>query len=751
MSDLNTRNPMVDPDDIGYNTSNNPTFEDILNARMSRRGLLRGGFALMAASMLGSTLTACGSDNNDAGAAGTTTGTSTSGLTLSFNPVAKGVQDALRVPEGYTATILMATGDPLNTTTAPYSNVGTDDPTTFNFRAGDHNDGMHYFGLNAAGNGPDYTNASRGLLCVNHEVSEDTGFMHANGPTNYGSKATAARPTTEIDKEVALHGVTIATVAKSGSTFAIDRTSPLNRRINAATDMELTGPARGSMMVTAYSPSGTNTRGTINNCGNGYTPWGTYLTCEENWAGYFYRRENDDVRTPKEVTAFKRYGIGNATSGRYNWSRSTAEGVDNSNNGLYSRWDASIRGASASADYRNVANTFGWIVEIDPFNPQSTPKKRTAMGRFGHEACFFPKPVAGKPLVFYMGDDAVNEYIYKFVSATPWNAADANDRTAGDKYLNEGTLYVAKFNDDGTGTWLPLTLSNTKVATNTVYSFADAADVAINTRLAADAAGATKMDRPEWGDVNPVTGEVYFTLTKNANRGLASGVSANNNANPKLDAANPRFYNGKGNSNGHIIRWKEANNDHTATTFQWDIYLFGARSTADANINLSSLTAENDFSSPDGLWFSRTTPGLLWVQTDDGDYLDVTNCMMLAAIPGKVGDGSVVSVVNKAVPSNGGADQTIPTRVGAKASTTAVRRFLVGPKDCEITGVAETPDGKALFVNIQHPGENSTSATDPTKFTSNWPGNHTNPNDKTSRPRSATVVITRNDGGKIGV
>ncbi|QQZ30490.1 PhoX family phosphatase [Thiothrix subterranea] len=746
MSDLRTVNhPVVDPDDIGYNTSNNPSFEQILEARMTRRGLLRGSFALMAASVLGVGLTGCGNDSDTTATTDTGTGTNTgtSGLTLSFNPVAKSIADALSVPAGYTATVLMAVGDPINNSTSTYSNVGTDDAASFQFRFGDHADGMHYFGLNAAGTGLDYSNATRGVLCTNHEVSEDLGFMHAAGPTEYGSASTAARPTTEIDKEVALHGVTVVEIAKSGTTYQVNRASTLNRRITAATEMELTGLARSSdLMVTAHSTAGTNTRGTINNCGNGYTPWGTYLTCEENWAGYFYRREDNAVRTAKEVTAFARYGIKNDTSGRYNWSR---PGITDTTD-LYRRWNAGVTGASAAADFRNVANTFGWIVEIDPFNPTSIPKKRTTMGRFAHEACFPAKPVAGKPVVFYMGDDSQNEYVYKFVSDAVWSASDANaGASAGDKYLNAGKLYVAKFNADGTGTWELLSMSNSKVASYTTYSFSGEADVVINARLAADAVGATKMDRPEWGAINPVNGEVYLTLTNNSSRGSA--------ANRALDAANPRYYTdqkgttstSQGNVNGHIIRWKETGGDHTATTFNWDIYLFGAQADADSNINISGLTIENDFSSPDGLWFSQVTPGLLWVQTDDGAYTDVTNCMMLAALPSTMGDGNTVNVVNKAVPSNTNADQTVATRVGSKASNTSLRRFLVGPKGCEITGITETPDGKAIFVNIQHPGEGSKSVTDPTQFTSHWPKGGS------ARPQSATVVITRNDGGKVAV
>ncbi|QTR48688.1 PhoX family protein [Candidatus Thiothrix anitrata] len=727
----------VDSEDIGHNTSNNPTFEQILEARISRRGLLKGSFALMATSMFGMGLTACSDGDSPS-----TTPPATPGLTLSFNAVAKSVADALTVPTGYTATVLLATGDPINTSAPRYKNDGTD--TDFDNRSGDHHDGMHYFGMNTTGTAHDYSNSSRGLLCLNHEVAEDLGFMHANGPTDYGSANTNARPTAEIDKEVAAHGVSVVEVVKSGSTYQVNRYSNYNRRITGATMMDISGPAAyDDLMVTAYSTSGSQTRGTINNCAHGYTPWGTYLTCEENWAGYFYRR-NDTTRTAKENTSLNRYGVNGSSSGRYNWSRTTTTGLDTTAGGVYARWNAGITGTTAASDYRNVANTFGWVVEIDPFDIGSTPRKRTALGRFGHEGAWPAKAVPGKPIVFYMGDDARNEYIYKFVSDALWDAADANGGMfAGDKYMDAGKLYVAKFNADGTGTWILLNMSNPTVANYATYTFADEADVVINARLAADAVGATKMDRPEWGAVNPLNGEVYMTLTNNV-----SSSGRGSNAVP-LDAANPRYYadtkgtaTNKGNVNGHIIRWKEAGNDHAATTFTWDIYLFGAESSATTDVNLSNLTADNDFSSPDGLWFSHAVPGLLWVQTDDGYYTDTTNCMMLAAIPGTIGDGSSVTINNQSVPSG---QTSITTRMGKVATTTTLRRFLVGPKDCEITGIAESPDGKAIFVNIQHPGENSTSATNPAQFTSHWPDGGT------ARPRSATVVITRNDGGKIAV
>jgi secreted PhoX family phosphatase len=404
-------------------------------------------------------------------------------------------------------------------------------------------------------------------------------------------------------------------------------------------------------------------------------------------------------------------------------------------------------GDNAKSDYRNEMNTFGFVVEMDAYDSQQPVRKRTAMGRFAHESVSFAKAVAGQPIVAYMGDDARNEYMYKFVSAAKWDAADAtakNRMAAGDKYLDKGTLFVASFKDDGTGQWIELSMNNPVVAANPDFDFKSDADIAIFTRLAADAVSATRMDRPEWGGINPRTGELFMTLTNNSNRSVdgASGV----------DAANPRYYTdmkgtkeNKGNVHGHIIR--VAHKHPTDTAFQWDIYLFGSEADADrATINLSNLTDENDLSAPDGLVFSAAT-GLCWIQTDDGAYTDKSNCMMLAAIPGRVGDGNKKTLRYK---RPDGSEKRVDTYIGKTQSPDTLKRFLVGPVDCEITGLCETPDGKALFINIQHPGENTpmTEIGNPAKYTSQWPANAGY--GAGQRPRSATIVITKKDGGAIG-
>ncbi len=735
-------------DDADLNRSGNPSFNAVLDARLSRRSILRGGVGTAATAVLGSwTLAACGgSDDDPAPAPASTTINS-----LSFAAVPKSVADTVLVPTGYAATAIYALGDPLTATTPAYKNDGTD--TDFDNRAGDHHDGMEYFGLNAAGTARDPQGSTRGLLAMNHEATSGRDvrsyYIHANGGT------VNPRPAGEADKEVAIHGLSVVEVSKTGTAWGYVQGSAYNRRVTPLTPVQIAGPARGNALLkTLYSVDGTTTRGTLNNCGTGYTPWGTFLTGEENWAGYFTRGAADNAaRGDKSVVSLNRYGRSQGGASRHGWE--TAGAADQ-----YARWNISKLGVSTDGtdDYRNELNGFGYIVEMDAYDKTAAVKKRTALGRFAHESAAFGKVVAGKPLAVYQGDDSRGEYIYKFVSTALWDAADAtaaNRIATGDKYLDSGKLYVAKFNADGTGTWIELAIGNALIAAYATYAFADQADVLVNARLAADAVGATKMDRPEWCAVHPTTGEIYYTLTNNSNRKLEPAAGQFG-----LDAANPRAYSDSfaggaagapGNINGHIIRMAETGGESAALTFGWDVYLFGAQSDADAGkVNLSSLTADQDFSSPDGLWFSRATK-LCWIQTDDGSYTDVSNCMMLVGVPGQVGDGAKTTL---SYTTTAGGTVNIDTYVGKKPTATTLRRFLVGPVDCELTGCTETPDGKTLFANIQHPGETLAAVADiadPSKYPSHWPGNAGyGAGGATARPRSATIAITKNDGGLIG-
>ena len=732
--------PGVDFNDDNSNVSANPTFDSIFAARMSRRNMLRGGMGLAATVAIPTFgLAGCGSDSDPV------LPPVAAEKLLGFAPVAKSLADVVSVPVGYSVSVLYALGDPLFATTTAFKNDGTD--ADYDNRGGDHHDGMEWFGLSSTGT-PSTTASDRGVLAINHEATTDEAlssfFLHANG-----GKTTLPRPADEVDKEVSIHGVAIVETRKAGSKWEYVQGSAFNRRITPLTDIEISGPARGNaLLITKYSTTGTKTRGTLNNCGTGKTPWGTALTGEENWFGYFARGAADNAAraTDKSVTSLNRYGRTQGAASRHGWE--TAGTADK-----YARWNNSKLGTTVdgSDDYRNEMNGMGYVVEIDPYDKTKAIKKRSALGRFAHESAAFSKLVVGQPLAIYMGDDSRNEYIYKFVSNANWDAADASpvDRMAtGDKYMDAGKLLVAKFSADGTGSWVELSLTNPLISGYAAYKFADQADIVINARLAADAVGATKMDRPEWNGVNPANGEVYFTLTNNSNR-RAEPTGSTQSA---PDAANPRTYTDLkgtasqiGNVNGHIVRLKDASN--AGTTFTWDVYLFGAEASADAaKVNLSSLTNDQDFSSPDGLWFSPYT-GICWIQTDDGAYTDVTNCMMLAAMPGAVGDGTVKSIT---YPRATGGDLVVNTRVGKTPTADTLKRFLVGPAGAEITGATETPDGKTMFINIQHPGEGTAQANiaDPTKYQSQWPSNAGYGVGK--RPRSATIVITKNDGGRIG-
>jgi secreted PhoX family phosphatase len=739
------------------NTSANPRFSDIVDARLSRRDALRVAFGTTGSAVLA----ACGGGDDAVAAAPAPApaAPTPTALALQFNAVAKNTNDVVTVPAGYTAQVLYALGDPLTAATPDFRNDGTD--TGYEDRAGDHHDGMEYFG-NATGTARDRSGSERGLLAVNHEALTDQ-FLHAAGTT------ANPRPAAEADKEIPAHGVSIVEIRKTAGRWSYLKDSAYNRRVTPLTEMRINGPARGhALMRTRFSTDGTQARGTINNCGTGITPWGTFLTGEENWAGYFFRGADDAARggaNARGPVSLRRYGRGQNAASRHGWE--TAGAAD-----AYARWNITQTGASADGtdDYRNELNTFGWVVEIDPYDKTQAIRKRTALGRFAHESAVFGKLAAGKPLAVYMGDDSRGEYIYKFVSAANWSEADAtaaNRITTGDKYLDAGKLYVARFNADGTGNWIELSIANIDIANYATYDFAGQADVVVNARLAADAVGATRMDRPEWGAVHPVTGEIYMTMTNNSNRKVEPAAGQFG-----LDAANPRAYtdsqnggahaaNGAGNINGHIVRMRENGDEPGATAFTWDVYLFGAQATKDATspltdqrylelVNLSGLTADQDFSSPDGLWFSPKT-GLCFIQTDDGAYTDVSNCMMLVGIPGRVGDGAVQPLTYTKADSS---TVTVNARVGARPTSATLRGFLVAPKDCEITGITESPDGKSLFVNIQHPGEAIAKAdiADPSKYLSHWPGNAGyGAGGATARPRSATIVITRNDGGVIGV
>lgn len=643
----------INDPDPRTNFSNNREFADILNVNMSRRRFLQGSAATAATLFLASCAPTTGRSFVSNGKPD-----------LGFDAVSTSVADTVRVPSGYRAQAFLPWGTPLTNPAAIWHGNGQESAASQAEQVGMHHDGMHFFPIDARTTG---TNSEEGLLVMNHEYV-DPAFLHADGPS------AAPRPREQVAKEIAAHGVSVAHIRKSAGNWQLVEGSPYNRRVTGSTPMRMAGPAAGhKKLQTRFSPDGMAARGTLNNCAHGVTPWGTYLTCEENWARCFVN--HNELQREQS-----RYGVA-TDNGRYYWETATPSRDE------FARFNVTPSGTDARSDYRNEANTFGWIVEIDPFDANSTPIKHTMLGRFAHEGIIFAEAVEGEPLVAYSGDDSQFEYIYKFVSAEPYYRA-----TAGSHLLESGTLYVARFNDNGSGEWLPLDLNDPvfqQRARTAQVEFSDQGDVLLNTRLAADLMGATPMDRPEWGAVHPLTGEVYFTLTNNTRRSAE-----------QVDAANPRAENYA----GHIIRWNERGDD----TFRWDLFLLSGTPGTYTKDTAITLSADNHHACPDGLWFDSS--GLLWIQTD-----------MSGAIQGGETYGNNAMLV-------------------ADAERGLVKRFLTGPIGCEITGVVATPDRRTLFVNVQHPGEGST----PAQASSQWPdgGN--------SRPRSATVIIEREDGGVIG-
>lgn len=629
------------------NPSDNTPFKKVVAHRLARRRVLAGGVASVSGFL-----------GLSAGFAGAAAANSTErrgrhgggAPLLGFTSVPASDADTVAVPEGYTAQVLIPWGQPLRSSGPVWEKDASNTADEQAEQVGMHHDGMHFFPLGRSGAGN-----RRGLLAVNHEYIDRT-LLYADGDEVMTPE--------KVAKALAGHGATVVEIELvDGAWQVVD--SDYNRRIHGTTPMTISGPVPGDHPALQ---SNNEVMGTLNNCANGHTPWNTYLTCEENFHGYFGTGDPAWAPTPEE----DRYGLSSESD--YRWFEADP------------RFDLAVN--------RNEPNRFGWVVEIDPFDPTSTPVKRTALGRCRHEGATVTE--VGGRLVVYLGDDQDGEYLYKYVSSAPWRLVLAEGKSP----LDDGTLYAAQYNDDGTGAWLPLVFGDGPLTSEN--GWADQADVLLRTREAADAVGATPLDRAEWIAVHPHTGVVYAALT--------NGTGWESKVNPRT----PNPY-------GHIISWREdrTRGKEPSTTFEWDIFVLAGDPAYDDQVELDET---NIFGSPDGLWVDPD--GRLWIQTD------VSNSSQLDPAKGydNIGNNQMLA---------------------ADPATGEIRRFLVGPRGCEITGVTTTPDQRTMFVNVQHPGEDTPMVGESTpedpQAVSSWPDH-----DPAGRPRAATVVIRKLDGGVIG-
>ena len=624
------------------------TFRGLLERRLSRRRLLRTSAVASAAVALGSGPARSVRAAEPAAPAGQAS-------TLTFVSIQPDTSDQITVAEGYQSQVLVSWGDPLFAGVPPFD-INSQTAALQEQRFGFNNDFVAYMPLP-----PGSGNPGEGLLWVNHESTD--GLMMFPGYQ-------AGNPTEEqVNIELAAHGGSVLHVRRGpDGSYAYDPSSPYNRRITATTPMSLSGPATGAeLMKTDADPTGIFVLGMLNNCAGGWTPWGTILTAEENFNQYFYNAEKLPDEDPRKAQ-HARYDMPPASRTRdRRWDL------------YYERFDV--------ARHPNEPHRHGWIVEVDPYNPSSTPIKRTALGRFKHEGAATVVATNGK-VVAYSGDDQRFEYVYKFVTD---GAYDPNDRAANLGLLDAGTLYAARFDEDGTGVWLPLVYGQGPLTE--ANGFTSQADVLIRTREAADAVGATKMDRPEDIEVNPVNGRVYMAMTGNNQRGM--------DGRPGPDAANPR----PDNVFGHVIEATEDGNDYTATTFRWEAFIL-AGSPADPSTYFAGFPKDqvSPIANPDNVTFDSR--GNVWIATDGQPVsLNVNDALF-------------------AVPAEG------PERGHLK-------QFLSAVVGGEVTGPAFTPDDTTRFVAIQHPGLGGNLA----QPTSTWPN---------GLARPSVIVVTRVGGGPIG-
>lgn len=549
-------------DELRRPTPETTDFDRVVAGAVSRRGFLSGLVAFgSGAAVMGSGLLK--------GRAALAQGASR----FAFTPIAAQTDFTVHVPEGYEWKTVASWGDPLFSD-APAFNPQTGTTVEGQARAfGENTDGMELFSIDG-----------REVIAVNHEYAN----LDINLPQNDEGAPVSADDVRKIQDA---QGVAVFEVTEGENGWEIVIDSPYNRRITHNTPMRIAGPAAGhDLLKTEADPAGTEALGTFNNCGAGRTPWGTYLTCEENFNGYFGSTEPAFERPE----GFARYGI------------ELESGYD------YEKFDPRFDISKTP----NEPNRAGYVVEIDPADASSTPVKRTALGRFKHENAEVTL-AADNRVVVYLGDDERGEFLYRYVSNGTYE--EGGDTST---LLDDGQLYVAKFHEDGTGEWLALTPAATGM---------DRAMIHIHTRQAASAVGATTMDRPEWVAVNPAKAEAYCALTNNKNRAVKPNAGGDETP---ATGPNPRAEN----NYGQIVRWRPAGEDHAADGFDWDLYVMAGNPEVhdDAYAGSDNVTPGNMFNSPDGMKFD--SQGMLWIQTDgddsnEGDFAGMGNNQMLCGDP----------------------------------------------------------------------------------------------------------------------
>lgn len=640
----------------GCNPSPNPNFAEIVERRFGRRDILAGVLATAAAS----TLAPLGGIGRAA--------TAQDGGRFRFSEVEAGVDERHHVADGYDAQILIRWGDPV-LPGAPAFDPRAQTAAAQKRQFGYNSDFVGYIPL------PDAADPARhGLLVVNHEYTNAELMFPGLGRQDPKDLAFTGLTSAHVAVEMAAHGGSVMEVRREADGWRVVPASRFARRIDADTPIDITGPAAGHPRLrTSAGPAGRRVLGMLNNCAGGLTPWGTWLSCEENFHGYFTGTLAPDH---PEARNHRRYGV---PANAYGWGK------------FHERFDI--------AKEPHEPNRFGWVVEIDPFDPASTPKKRTALGRAKHEGAAGIINKDGR-YVIYLGDDERFDYVYRFVTARPVNLAD---RGANRDLLDEGTLSVARFNADGSVDWLPLVYGQGPLTE--ANGFASQADVLIETRRAADLLGATKMDRPEDVEANPHSDRIYVILTNNTRRKPE-----------QVEPANPRA----GNAFGHIIEMTAPQGDHAAERFRWDMLVrCGDPSVAAVGATFNPSTSRNGwFGMPDNCAIDNQ--GRLWIATD-GNSLTKT----------------------------GRADGVWALETEGEARALG-RLFFRCPVGAELCGPFFTPDDETLFVAVQHPGEADESDPNapPATFenpTTRWPDFRAD-----MPPRPAVVVITKKGGGKIG-